>query len=102
MSPGAAASVSRPMRCAALQKRRMASMEASEAITRPGVPNDDAPHLLVVDDDTRIRTLLKQYLGANGFRVSVAGTAAEARRKLEGIDFDLLVLDVMMPGETGV
>ncbi len=66
------------------------------------IPDDDAPHLLVVDDDTRIRTLLKQYLGANGFRVSVAGTAAEARRKLEGLDFDLLVLDVMMPGETGV
>ncbi|MBE7185873.1 MAG: response regulator transcription factor [Methylobacterium mesophilicum] len=78
-------------------------MEASEAATaRPGVPDDDAPHLLVVDDDTRIRTLLKQYLGANGFRVSVAGTAAEARRKLEGLDFDLIVLDVMMPGETGI
>ena len=65
-------------------------------------PEDDAPHLLVVDDDTRIRTLLKQYLSTNGFRVSVAGTAAEARRKLAGLDFDLIVLDVMMPGETGV
>jgi len=65
-------------------------------------PGDDAPHLLVVDDDTRIRTLLKQFLGENGFRVTAAGTAAEARRKLAGLDFDLIVLDVMMPGETGI
>ena len=65
-------------------------------------PGDDAPHLLVVDDDTRIRTLLKQFLTENGYRVTVAGNAAEARRKLEGLDFDLIVLDVMMPGETGV
>ena len=69
---------------------------------QPGSPHDDAPHLLVIDDDTRIRNLLKQYLSENGFRVTVAGNAAEARRKLEGIDFDLLILDVMMPGETGV
>jgi len=66
------------------------------------IPGDDAPHLLVVDDDTRIRTLLKQFLTENGYRVTVAGTAAEARRKLGGLDFDLIVLDVMMPGETGV
>ncbi len=66
------------------------------------VPDDDAAHLLVVDDDTRIRSLLMQFLSANGFRVTVAGTAAEARRKLAGLDFDLLILDVMMPGETGV
>ena len=65
-------------------------------------PADDAPHLLVVDDDTRIRNLLKQFLSENGFRITVAGTAAEARRKLEGLDFDLLILDVMMPGESGV
>ncbi len=63
---------------------------------------DDAPHLLIVDDDTRIRTLLKRYLGEQGYRVSTAGDAAEARRKLDGLDFDLLVLDVMMPGEDGV
>jgi two-component system phosphate regulon response regulator OmpR len=66
------------------------------------IPGDDAPHLLVVDDDTRIRNLLKQFLSENGYRVTVAGKAAEARRKLEGLDFDLLILDVMMPGETGV
>ena len=66
------------------------------------VPGDDAPHLLVVDDDTRIRTLLKQFLAENGYRVTVAGNAPEARRKLAGLDFDLIVLDVMMPGENGV
>lgn len=66
------------------------------------VPGDDAPHLLVVDDDTRIRTLLKQFLTENGYRVTIAGSAAEARRKLIGLEFDLIVLDVMMPGETGV
>jgi len=65
-------------------------------------PGDDAPHLLVIDDDTRIRNLLKQFLSSNGFRVTVAGTAAEARRKLEGLDFDLLIVDVMMPGESGI
>ena len=63
---------------------------------------DDAPHLLVVDDDTRIRGLLQQYLSGRGFRVTVAANADEARRKLAGIDFDLLIVDVMMPGENGV
>jgi two-component system phosphate regulon response regulator OmpR len=77
-------------------------METSDRNTDPSVPGDDAPHLLVIDDDTRIRNLLKQYLSENGFRVSVAGNAAEARRKLEGLDFDLLIVDVMMPGESGV
>jgi len=70
--------------------------------TATRIPEDDAPHLLIVDDDTRIRDLLTQFLGENGFRVTAAGTAAEARRRLEGLDFDLIVLDVMMPGETGV
>ena len=65
-------------------------------------PADDAAHLLIVDDDTRIRELLDRYLKDQGFRVSTAADAAEARRKLEGIDFDLLVLDVMMPGESGL
>ncbi len=66
------------------------------------MPSDDAAHLLVVDDDTRIRNLLMQFLSENGFRVTVAGNADEARRKLRGLDFDLIVLDVMMPGESGV
>lgn len=64
--------------------------------------DDDASHLLVVDDDTRIRTLLQQFLTENGYRVTVAGTAAEARRKLDSLSFDLIILDVMMPGESGV
>ena len=65
-------------------------------------PADDAAHLLVVDDDTRIRELIQRYLTNAGFRVSAAADAAEARRKLDGMDFDLIVLDVMMPGESGV
>jgi two-component system phosphate regulon response regulator OmpR len=62
---------------------------------------DDAPHLLVVDDDRRIRDLLSRFLLAEGYRVTTAETADDARAKLEGLRFDLLILDVMMPGETG-
>lgn len=58
-------------------------------------------HILVVDDDDRIRTLLKKYLTKAGFRVSAAGDAAEARRKMDGLAFDIIILDVMMPGEDG-
>src|SRR5918912_982640 len=61
----------------------------------------DEPHLLVVDDDSRIRELLRQYLVNNGFRVTTAGDASEARQKISSIAFDVLVLDVMMPGESG-
>jgi two-component system phosphate regulon response regulator OmpR len=64
--------------------------------------DDDAAHLLVVDDDRRIRDLLNRYLMEKGFRVTTAADAGEARRKLEGIDYDLLIVDVMMPGETGI
>src|SRR4051812_3617584 len=64
-------------------------------------PADDAPHLLVVDDDRRIRDLLSRFLHAEGYRVTTANSAADARSKLESLSFDLLVLDVMMPGETG-
>ncbi len=63
---------------------------------------DEAPHILVVDDDTRLRGLLRKYLSDNGFLVSVAADAAEARRQLAAVAFDLMVLDVMMPGETGL
>ena len=59
-------------------------------------------HILVVDDDSRLRTLLRKYLSENGYRVSTAADAADARAKLAGLDFDLLVLDVMMPGEDGL
>ena len=62
---------------------------------------DDAPHLLVVDDDRRIRDLLSRFLTSEGYRVTTADTAADARGKLKGLSFDLLVLDVMMPGESG-
>jgi two-component system phosphate regulon response regulator OmpR len=64
--------------------------------------SDDAPHLLVVDDDKRIRTLLVRYLGDRGFRVTSAADAAEARRHLDSLAFDLLIVDVMMPGESGI
>lgn len=58
-------------------------------------------HLLIVDDDDRIRELLKEYLARAGFRVSSANGGASARRLLEALDFDLAVFDVMMPGEDG-
>ncbi|TVS01298.1 MAG: response regulator [Rhodobacteraceae bacterium] len=60
------------------------------------------PHLIVVDDDDRIRSLLQKYLLRNGYLVTVARDAAQARRLLQGLAFDLIVLDVMMPGEDGV
>ncbi|WP_102109385.1 response regulator [Oceaniglobus roseus] len=59
-------------------------------------------HLLIVDDDERIRQLLQRFLIRHGFFVSAARDAAHARRLLDGLDFDLIVLDVMMPGEDGV
>ena len=59
-------------------------------------------HLLVVDDDERIRGLLQKFLIRNGFLVSVARDAAQARRLLSGLEFDMIVLDVMMPGEDGI
>ena len=59
-------------------------------------------HVLVVDDDARLRTLLSRYLSENGFRVSVAAHAAEARDKMRAMQPDALVLDVMMPGESGL
>src|SRR6266702_3866138 len=62
---------------------------------------DDAAHLLVVDDDRRIRDLLSRFLLREGYRVTTAASALEARAKLDSLAFDLLVLDVMMPGETG-
>ena len=67
----------------------------------PARPADDAPHLLLVDDDRRIRDLLSRFLAAEGYRVSTAASASDARAKLMGLHFDLLILDVMMPGETG-
>lgn len=64
--------------------------------------SEDPAHILVVDDDTRLRELLRRYLVSNGFLVAAAADAAEARRELELLAFDLVVLDVMMPGESGL
>ena len=63
---------------------------------------DDAPHLLVVDDDRRLRDLLRRFLADNGFRVTVARDAREARATVGSFAFDAIVLDVMMPGESGL
>ena len=64
--------------------------------------SEAAPHILVVDDDTRLRDLLQRYLMEQGFRVTTASEAAQARAKLAALSFDLLVLDIMMPGESGL
>lgn len=70
----------------------------SGPIAGPGVGR----HLLIVDDDDRIRELIKEYLAREGYRVTGAAHAAAARRLMELIEFDLIVLDVMMPGESGL
>ncbi len=64
--------------------------------------SDDAHHILIVDDDQRIRDLMGKFLQENGFRVTTAMDAESARAKMGGLTFDLLILDVMMPGETGL
>ncbi len=75
--------------------------QAATAARRPVQPADDAPHLLLVDDDRRIRDLLSRFLAGEGYRVTTAMSAGDARAKMLGLHFDLLILDVMMPGETG-
>lgn len=67
-----------------------------------GGPGSGSPHILVVDDDQRIRDLLKRFLGKNSYLVSVARDAAHASRLIESLQFDLMVVDVMMPGEDGL
>ena len=62
---------------------------------------DSINHILVVDDDDRIRSLLKDYLEDNNYIVSTADNAEEAKNKLEYFKFDLIILDVMMPGQNG-
>lgn len=69
-------------------------------VARVEIP-DHAPHVLVVDDDRRLRDLLARFLGEHGYRVTTAASATEARAKAESFVFDALVLDVMMPGESG-
>ncbi len=63
---------------------------------------NDVPHILVVDDDARLRSLLSRFLAEKGFRVTTADSASDARAKLRNISPDLMVLDVMMPGESGL
>jgi len=65
-------------------------------------PNPAEAHILIVDDDERIRELLKKYLARQGFLVTSARNAEHARRLLAGLEFDLIVMDVMMPGESGI
>ena len=76
-------------------------LSAATMARAPVEPADDAPHLLLVDDDRRIRDLLSRFLAHEGYRVTTAMSASDARAKLQGLHFDLLILDVMMPGETG-
>ena len=78
-------------------------MIATETLAKPArkpLP-DEAPHILVVDDDRRLRELLGRFLGDNGYRVTTAANAAEADTRLGNLVFDAIVLDVMMPGENG-
>jgi two-component system, OmpR family, phosphate regulon response regulator OmpR len=70
-------------------------------MSAPGTALED-PHLLVVDDDERLRELLQRFLTSNGYRVSAASDAADARTLMKSFAFDLLILDVMMPGESGL
>jgi two-component system phosphate regulon response regulator OmpR len=63
---------------------------------------DNAAHILIVDDDQRIRDLLARYLYEHGYRVTTATDAASARASMRGLAFDVIILDVMMPGESGL
>ena len=68
----------------------------------PAPMTQERPHILVVDDDSRLRELLRRYLSDNGFRVTTAEDAAAARATLASLAFDTIILDVMMPGESGL
>ena len=64
--------------------------------------NMNDQHILVIDDDDRLRVLLRRFLEESGFRVTDVGSAGDARKALEGLMFDVLIVDIMMPGETGL
>lgn len=72
-----------------------------EPMTDPKRIGEEPAHILIVDDDDRIRTLLRKFLSDNGFRASAAANGEEARAILASMDFDLLIVDVMMPGMSG-
>ncbi len=81
----------------------MGDVFSPHEIRGAGTRGDDvAAHVLVVDDDTRLRKLLRRFLTEQGFRITVAANAAEARAAMQRFAFDLIVLDVMMPGESGL
>ena len=69
-------------------------------MTEDGLPGEQ--HILVIDDDERLRLLLRRFLEESGFRVTDVGSASDARNVLDGLVFDLLIVDIMMPGETGL
>lgn len=77
-------------------------MQQSTAPQARDMPPGDSPHVLVVDDDERLRALLCRYLSDHGYLVTTAGDATEARGHMASLVFDLLVVDVMMPGEDGL
>ena len=85
--------------CAEPHRRRADPGETE--MSRAESNGDHAGHLLIIDDDQRIRELLKRYLTRHGYLVTLARDAAHASRILEGLAFDLLIVDVMMPGESG-
>ena len=78
-----------------------AEAQDTAELSQPAPLDDDAPHLLLVDDDRRIRELLSRFLAKSGYRVTLAATAAEAWNHLKHFAFDLIVLDAMMPGQSG-
>ena len=78
------------------------TMPAQIKLHRSRAPDDNCPHILVIDDDSRIRDLLARYLQEHGFRVTTAIDAASARATMRSLSFDLLILDVMMPHESGL
>ncbi|MEO1544419.1 MAG: response regulator transcription factor [Pseudomonadota bacterium] len=77
-------------------------LERTPSLENDASINDDAPHVLIVDDDQKIRDLLARYLGSNGFRVTTAADVSAARAAMRGLSFDLVLLDWMMPGVTGI
>jgi two-component system phosphate regulon response regulator OmpR len=79
----------------------MRAVNDAQTSISAATPADDAAHLLLVDDDRRIRALMSRYLTARGYRVTTAVDAMDARVHLKSLSFDLIVLDVMMPGENG-
>src|SRR3954470_2769553 len=80
----------------------MNSVSGAVSATLRAMDPSYPPHILVVDDDTRLRSLLRKFLTESGYMVTAAADAAEARRHISALQFDLLVIDMMMPGEDGL